>query len=171
MAVDDTHRDMTKDRRFVHGPRPVAALVPAIVRPTFAHAAPGVARLMEAWPGIVGPSLAEVTSPRRMAQGTLTIACAGPVAMELQHLSTELTGRINQYLGSQAVQRLRFVQTLTARAKSKPAPRASAAAERAATDSVADLPEGPLRTALAALGRAVITESTSRLGKQPLTRC
>ena len=45
---------------------------------------------MEAWSGIVGPILADLTVPRRLSQGTLTIGCSGPVAMELQHLSTEL---------------------------------------------------------------------------------
>jgi len=54
--------------------------------------------------------------PRRLGQGTLTIGCAGPVAMELQHLSNEVLGRINQYLGTQAVLRLRFVQITAARA-------------------------------------------------------
>ena len=49
---------------------------------------------------------AEVTVPRRLSHGTLTIGCAGPVAMELQHLSAELIGRINQYLGAQTVQQL-----------------------------------------------------------------
>lgn len=171
MAKDVTGRDMTKDWRHVHGPRPVGALVPAIVRPIFARAAPGVGGLMEAWPGIVGPALADAASPKRLGRGTLTIACSGPVALELQHLSVELTGRINQYLGSQAVQRLRFVQTQTQRPRplARAAP-ASAAAMEAAAAAVADLPEGPLRTALVNLGRAVITESASRLGKQPRTR-
>ena len=65
---------------------------------------------MEAWSGIVGPILADMTVPRRLSQGTLTIGCSGPVAMELQHLSTELLNRVNQYLGAQTVHRLRFVQ-------------------------------------------------------------
>ena len=58
-----------------------------------------------------GPSLAAVSAPRRLAAGTLTIACAGPVAMELQHYATELMDRINTHLGSPAVKALRFVQT------------------------------------------------------------
>jgi hypothetical protein len=136
----------------------------------FNRAAPGVAQLIEAWPGIVGPSLADATTPSRLSQGTLTIGCSGPMAMELQHLSSELINRINQYLGSQTVRRLRFVQTLTARPLPVAKPRPSLAAEAAASQAVADLPEGPLRSALADLGRAVLTESSSRLGKQPRTR-
>jgi hypothetical protein len=173
MAGDDTGRDMTKVAQPVHGPRPIASLVPVVARKAFSRASsPGVAQLMEAWTAIVGPALAAVTAPRSLIQGNLTIGCSGPVAMELQHLSTELISRINRSVGGQSVRRLRCVQTLAARGAAWPSPRLSAATEPEATsDAVAHLPEGPLRAALAALGRAVLAESTSRLGKQPRTRC
>jgi hypothetical protein len=90
--------------------------------------------------------------------------------MELQHLSTELIGRINQYLGGQSVHRLRFVQIMAARTAPRVGSRPTEAQAAAAEEAVADLPEGPLRTALAGLGRAVLTEASSRLGKQPRTR-
>jgi hypothetical protein len=90
--------------------------------------------------------------------------------MELQHLSTELIGRINQYLGAQTVHRLRFIQMGAAQTPSRPRPQHTKSVETAASESVSHLPEGPLRSALAALGRAVLTESASRLGKQPRTR-
>ncbi len=170
ISDDNTHPGMTKPLRHVHGPRPIAALVPAVTRNAFKRGAPGVAQLMEAWSGIVGPALAEVTVPRRLSQGTLTIGCAGPVAMELQHLSNEVLGRINQYLGSQAVRRLRFVQITFVRAPVQPRPRRSEAAATAASEAVAQVAEGPLRAALAALGRAVLNESASRLENQPHTR-
>ncbi len=93
------------------------------------------------------------------------------MAMELQHRSTELIGRINQYLGSPAVRRLRFVQTLATPGPPLARLRPSVAAEIAASKAVAHLPEGPLRSALAALGQAVLTESASRLGKQNHTTC
>jgi hypothetical protein len=167
ISDDDTYAGMAKLSRPVHGPRPIAAVVPVVTRNAFSRAAPGVAQLMEAWPGIVGPALAEVTTPRRLSQGTLTIACSGPVAMELQHLSIEVLGRINQYLGPHSVRRLRFVQITSVRAPTHPGPRRT---EVAAPDSVADLAAGPLQAALAALGRAVLSESTSRLGKQLHTK-
>ena len=160
---DTTYVGMTKLSRPVHGPRPIAAVVPVVTRNAFNRAAPGVTQLLEAWPGIVGPALADVTTPRRLSQGTLTIGCSGPVAMELQHLSVELLARINQYLGSQAVRRLRFVQVAAAPALVRQKPRPSAAADAAASKAVAKLADGPLRTALAALGRAVLSESASRL--------
>jgi hypothetical protein len=171
MADDDTKPDMTKVWRGVHGPRPIAALVPRITRGAFSSRGPGIGQLLEAWSGIVGPALAQTTAPRRLAQGTLTIGCSGPVAMELQHLSVELISRINQYLGVQSVHRLRFVQTLTAPNRPRPRPPLDPAVQLAASRAVANLPEGPLRDALTSLGRAVLTESASRLGKQTRTRC
>jgi hypothetical protein len=163
----NTHAGMTKRSRPVHGPRPIAAVVPVVTRNAFNRAAPGVAQLMEAWLGIIGPNLAEVTTPRRLSQGTLTIGCSGPVAMELQHLSIEVLVRINQYLGSHSVRRLRFVQITAVRAPTRPVPRPT---QVAAPDSVAQLAPGPLQTALAALGRAVLSESASRLGRQLHTK-
>ena len=170
MADKDTHASMPKVSRPVHGPRPIAALVPVVARTAFSRAGPGVAQLMESWGGIVGPVLADVTMPNRLTQGTLTIACTGPVAMELQHLSAELIGRVNQYLGSQSVRRLRFVQVVVARRPPRLSRNPPPALDAAASKMVADLQDGPLRTALTALGRAVLTESASRLGSQPRTR-
>jgi hypothetical protein len=164
ISDDDTHPGMTKLLRPVHGPRPIAALVPAVTRTAFQRAAPGVAQMLEAWAGIVGPALADVTTPRRLSQGTLTIGCVGPVAMELQHLTTEVLVRINQYLGSQSVRRLRFVQITLVRGPTALHRRTTDAVEFAAPLSVSQMAEGPLRTALTALGRAVHGESASRLG-------
>jgi hypothetical protein len=141
-----------------------------VTRNAFNRAAPGVAQLMEAWAGIVGPALAGVTTPRRLSQGTLTIGCSGPVAMELQHLTTEVLDRIDRYLGSHSVRRLRFVQIASMRTRASPGPRPTAAAETVVPDSVSRLADGPLRSALAALGRAVLSESASRLGNQIHTR-
>jgi hypothetical protein len=170
ISDDDTHPGMTKLLRPVHGPRSIAALVPVVARNAFNRAAPGAAQLMEAWARIVGPALAEVTTPRRLSQGTLTIGCSGPVAMELQHLSNEVLVRINQYLGSQAVRRLRFVQVAATPTPVRPRPRPTEMVETAASESVARLAAGPLRIALAALGRAVLSESASRLEQQPHTK-
>jgi hypothetical protein len=170
ISDDDTYAGMTKLSRRVHGPRPIAAVVPVVTRNAFNLAAPGVAQIMEAWAGIIGPALADVTTPRRLSQGTLTIGCSGPVAMELQHLSIEVLGRINQYLGSHSVRRLRFVQITGVRAPVRPRPRPTQAAEAAASQAVAHLADGPLRSALAALGRAVLSEPPSRIGNQLHTR-
>jgi hypothetical protein len=142
--------------RHIYGPRPVGALVPALVRPAFRKRAPATALVLADWEVIVGPALAAVTTPRKLFSGTLALACSGPVAMELQHLSEPLMARINAHLGRVAVTRLRFIQDVPIPLPAAPAPRPPAVA--AARRAVESLPEGPLRDALEALGRAVLTE-------------
>ncbi len=137
--------------RHVYGPRPIGAVVPAVTRPAFRKRAPGSAQVMADWAQIVGPELSATTTPRRLTNGTLTLACAGPVALELQHLSDQVLARVNGHLGRKVVERLRFVQDPTE--PSKPAParprRLSAPVE------VPGIPPGPLHDALAALGRRI----------------
>jgi hypothetical protein len=155
---------MMKPARSVHGPRSIASVVPVVVRPAFNRAAPAIAQLVEAWPAIVGPAIAAVTTPRRLTQGALTIGCPGPVAMELQHLSPELLERINRHLGSDQIRRLRFAQSMCHPARHPP--RRGGGNEPEMTLQTADrLPDGPLRSALLALGHALLSESASRLGR------
>jgi len=116
---------------------------------------------MADWPSIIGPALAAVTTPRRLVAGALTLACSGPIAMELQHLTTELIARINAHLGTPTVQALRFVQTAPPPATAPPVPRVTPAATKAAEAAVAGLPSGELRDALAALGRAVLNQTAT----------
>lgn len=149
------------NRRHVYGPRPVGALVAPIVRPAFKRRSPATAQVVADWTAIVGPALSAVTHPRGLHGGTLTIVCSGPVAMELQHLSGQLVGRINTALGQAAVQRLRFVQGGPP-AVAAPRPRASPAVAEEAERRTAGLPEGPLRDALSALGRAVLARPDPR---------
>jgi len=154
----DTKPGMATEPPRVYGPRTLGALLPRVVRPAFRSGSPAASQVMADWAAIVGPMLASVSAPRRLAAGTLTIACAGPVAMELQHYATELISRINTHLGTAAVRTLRFIQTTAVASPpaqpSRPIPpEVTAAAESA----VAALPEGELREALAALGRAVLT--------------
>jgi hypothetical protein len=149
-------------RRFPGAPLPLGALIPAVTRPAFRRRNPAGARLMADWPQVVGPALGAVTSPLRFSAGTLTIGCAGPVAMELQHLAPELIARINGHLGRAAVERLRFVQ------QAAPGPRTRAAAPgpdqpHPLPEKVADrlraLPPGDLREALENLARGVYRNS------------
>jgi hypothetical protein len=151
---------MATDERHVYGPRPLGALVPRLTRAAFRRRAPATAQVLADWASIVGPAIAAVTTPRRLVSGTLTIACAGPIAMELQYLGGELIKRINAHLGGQVVGDLRFVQT----PGSAPAPpsqsaRPDPADQAAAEAAVAGLPEGELRTALAALAHALLTQA------------
>jgi hypothetical protein len=159
-AIDTASR-VAPVARHVYGPRPIGALLPSLTRPAFRRQGPAAAQILADWPLIIGPELAAITQPRRLARGTLTIACSGPVAMELQHLAPELMARINAQLGAEPVQRLRFVQTVLRRVPlAGPTAPPSAAARRAAERAVGHLPAGELRDALAALGRAVLAHTT-----------
>lgn len=161
MTEADTRSGMAAAARHVYGPRPIGALVPLLTRPAFRRINPAAAQVMADWSAIVGPALAAVTTPHRLSAGQLTIACSGPIAMELQHLATELIGRINTHLGGTPVKTLRFRQT---RAPA-PYPAVPVAAPpqpdvaRQAEAAVAGVPPGELRTALAALGTAVLSSA------------
>ena len=147
------------DDRHRCGPRPLGALIPPLVRPVFKKRAPATAQVLADWDAIMGPSIAALTTPRKLFAGTLTIACVGPVAMELQHLAPTLIGRINAHMGSIVVSRLRFVQDLQPPEPPKPQRRpATAAAHKA----VASLPAGPLRDALESLGQMVLSTPPAR---------
>jgi hypothetical protein len=143
------------DRRFLGGPRPLGALVPALTRPAFKRKSPAGAQIMADWPALVGPALAAVSQPLRLSSGTLTLACSGPVAMELQHLAPQLAGRINAALGRVAVERFRFVQRAPA-THPPPMRRAPLDTLPARIESaIAGVESAELRDALARLARGV----------------
>lgn len=147
------------DTRNVYGPRALGALLPALTRPAFRKRNPATAAILAEWENVVGTAIGGVSIPRRLSAGTLTIGCSGPIAMELQHLSAALRERINRHFGQDLVQRLRFVQEappVIARLPAQPTP--PPGLDAAVEARLADMPPGPLRDALAALGRAVFTE-------------
>ena len=132
-----------------YGPKPLGALLPAVTRPAFRRRSPASAQVLADWPEIVGPVLAARCSPRRLSAGTLTLACEGPVALELQHVATALIERINTHLGGRVIERLRFQQEVLS-----PPPLVVPRA-RAVPVEVPGLPDGSLREALGRLGGAV----------------
>ncbi len=127
----------------------LAELLPGLTRAAYKKRSPAGALLMSDWAFIVGPRLAEETQPKRMSGTTLTIACSGPMAMELQHLAGTLIERINVHAGRKLVERLRFMQEPVA-----PRPRLTARTPVAA-EPIPDLPPGDLNDALARLRAAM----------------
>ncbi len=153
---------MTGDQRHVYGPRPIGALLPTVTRAAYRRRAPGTAQVLADWAQIVGPALAAVTFPRRLSAGTLTIACSGPIAMELQHLSQELIARINTALGSRVVTALRFLQIGLTDPLPAPSPPIRPEVAARAESVVEEVADEQLRAALASLGRAVFGASATR---------
>jgi hypothetical protein len=167
MADDDTSDGMAGRGRFVYGPRPLGNLVPEITRQTFKRHNPASAQIVADWEIIVGPKVASMTVPRRLERGVLTIACAGPAAMDLHYMGVAVINRINTHLGGQPVHSLKFTQAGMP-PKPLPTPPAPPEAVLEAEAAVAILPDGDLKSALAALGRVVIGRSkhpTQRLKK------
>jgi hypothetical protein len=159
MTTDHSDNKPKNDARHVYGPRPLGAIIPPIVRPAYKKRSPATAQVLADWEAIMGPAIAAVTTPRKLFAGTLSIACIGPVAMELQHLAPTLIGRINAHMGQVIVSRLRFVQDIQPLAP-RPPPRRPAS--EAAQKAVATLPEGELRDALESLGRMVLSTPPAR---------
>lgn len=159
-------RERQEERQRRGGPVAVASLIGAVTRPLMRGRQAAVARLALDWPQVVGVALAAVTAPERLTGaaggGTLTIRASGPMALELAHLAPELIARINTHLGRDAVTRLKFSADGRRAPPSalpppsrphRPPPREAA---RQAVSAVADLPDGPLKEALARLGAHVL---------------
>jgi hypothetical protein len=139
-----------------YGPRAIGGLIARVTRPGFRRRSPAASQIMTDWMEIMGPDLGARTVPQKLSAGTLTIACAGPAAMELQHLAPQLIARINGHIGGRPgttplVQRLRFVQQ-TAPAKTAPMPAARRAPK---APPPIDLEPGPVRDALARLAQTL----------------
>ncbi len=155
-------QDGGKGRSFTGGPRPLGAVLPAVTHPVFRRRMLSAALIMADWPAIVGPGLAQSAEPRRLSGGTLTLACSGPQALALQHLAPALIERINGYLGTATVERLRFVQTAWPTPATPPRQKAAVPADRSAgaapAPEIPGLPPGELGEALRRLARAILTE-------------
>ena len=79
-------------------PRPLSAALTGVI----ADAAPAtlLARVQACWPAVAGRAIAAEAEPVSESGGTLTIACRSAVwAHELQLLSEDLLGRLNEALG------------------------------------------------------------------------
>ncbi|MGH7023929.1 MAG: DUF721 domain-containing protein [Caulobacteraceae bacterium] len=157
--------------RPVRRPPPLAArALTATLRALDAKFGKGADGLKARWSEIVGETLARRTepvrlSPRRAGGGaTLEVRVEGPAATLIQHQAGEILARVNLFLGAGAAERLRIVQgplrraPRTATARRRPRGPLDAAKELALADSLADLPDGALKTALTRLGREILRD-------------
>ncbi len=167
--------------RRASGPRAIAATLPRIAGPAFrrrgfAGGGEASVRVVTDWAEIVGPALARDSLPERLTYargaesgGTLRIRAAGPLALELQHLEPLVIERINGYFGYRAVARLAFVQApagfAARRAPPAPPPPPSREEAERLDRSLSGFEDGPLRDALAGLGRAVLARGRGPVDK------
>jgi hypothetical protein len=135
----------------------------------------GADGLKARWSEIVGQALARRTEPSKLVKpragggAALELRVEGPSAALIQHQAPDILARVNLFLGAGSVTSLRIVQgPLRGLAKRAPLPGPAArrrakgpldaAAEQALGESLAGLPEGRLKRALAALGREVMRD-------------
>ncbi len=136
----------------------------------FGKAGGSVGPLKARWREVAGDLLGPRTEPVRIIRprgggpGVLEVRVDGPAAALVQHQAAELIGRAELVLGRGVVERLRIVQgpvqtAVAALAGAKPRRRRAgpldAAAEAELSRDLADVPDGPLKTSLLRLGRAV----------------
>lgn len=134
----------------------------------------GPGALQARWREIVGPDIAKrtepvkLTKPRTGGPAALEIRVSGASAALIQHQAPEIVARVNLFLGTGAVNKLRIVQgPLRDLAGAKaPPPRKrlaplDAGQEAALAQSLAEAPDGPLKAALLSLGRGVLRRRTN----------
>jgi hypothetical protein len=162
----------------------VGELAPGVLAPVIGKRVGLDVNLRMAWPDVVGEKVASCTQvlridwPRRTGEddpfkpGTLVLACEPSRALFIEADSTVLRGRINVFLGFQAIGKLKFEQRAGANGLKSPvkAPKQrlkpnSAQVERE-REKLNDLPEGPVRDAFARLGAAVKLASAGNAGKK-----
>ena len=144
--------------------RPLSTLIGRITAASFEARGLAAAGIAAEWPAIVGEAVAACSWPDRLRRdGTLRVCVSGPIAVELQHLEPQILERIAAYYGYRAVTRIAYVN----RAAPPPTPvhehrmspridSESAARVEYTVDSTQD---GRLKSALAALGRAIVANS------------
>lgn len=123
------------------------------------------AEIITRWRGIVGPLLAAHSLPEKLSfpkgqdSGTLYVYADSAFALELQHLSPQVTERINGYFGFPAVSRIAIRQVSglgQGRGRRRAAIRRNPAAKTKAARLVSGLRDPQLKQALESLGELVI---------------
>lgn len=149
--------------------RRAGALLGGILGPALRRQGFAQTEIVTRWAAIVGPELARVclperlAFPRRQARGaTLHLRVAGAFATELQHQGPQVIERVNTFLGYPAVSRLALSQgPMPASALPEPEPELPLPkpAEREIEMAIAPTRDTELKAALARLGRRVLAQA------------
>jgi hypothetical protein len=158
-------------KRPVGNPVPVSDLAAAVLDPVLRRRGGISIGLLQSWEEIVGPRLASRSRPEKLQwprravddepfrPATLVVACEGVAALHLQHETGEVIGRINAFLGFDAVGRIRIVQKPVSPPPrgERPRPRTLSEGEKRAVQAVVGkIEDEGLRAALERLGAAVL---------------
>lgn len=147
---------------------PLGKTLAPLIKQLDAKFGQGPGLLQTRWREIVGEQLARHTEPVKLIKArtggsTLELKVAGPIAALIQHEAPNIMARANMLLGAGEVTRLRIVQGVLRKPEAAPPRRRSkapldAAAERELAESLAEQPDGPLKSALLKLGREVLRD-------------
>jgi predicted nucleic acid-binding Zn ribbon protein len=89
------------------GPRPVGEALDRLSTSLGLPPAGAVARLVRAWPGVVGEAVAAHTRPRWVRDGVLSLAVDDPVwAAQLRWMEGDLLARVAEVTGPGVVERI-----------------------------------------------------------------
>jgi hypothetical protein len=149
-------------------PRALAATLPKVTRPVLEKHGRAYAALIGEWSNIVGPTLAEVSLPEKLAStpnamgSVLTVRVSGAAATEFQHLAPQILDRINTYLGFGAISRLKLVQAPLPGPRRRPLPRLrapSAATRKAIAETAGTITDPAVHDALVRFGETIAAQS------------
>lgn len=117
---------MRKIQKSRH-PRAIGSLVGKPARAALVKRGFAQADILSNWLSIVGPNLADNSSPEKLNyskksnnEATLRVRVAPGWAPEFQHFEPLIIDRINSFFGYRAVARLQLIQAPILRAKPKP---------------------------------------------------
>lgn len=159
------------------GADPLGALTQSVLGPALKRRGFAVGDILAQWPQIVGARLAGATLPEKIAwprrisenpedapkdMATLHLRVDGPVAIEIQHMSTQIIERLNVYFGYRAIGKLRIIQApLPVAKREKPHPVADPADVAVVKAMVAPVSDVRLKSALTRLGQNIAAKSGS----------
>ena len=148
-------------------PRPLSAFAGTALNDALKAQGFASAEIVARWADIVGTEVAAHSEPLKInwprqanedtaEPATLVLRVEGPAAIEIQHLSSVILERVNQFFGWRAIGRLALRQAPLRRRTPKkvPPPPDPAAAARIAA-SLPQVEDEDLRQALARLGAVV----------------
>ena len=171
-----TFRAEAMMKRARDGAKSLAEFTPGLVAETLAARGLGETSLIADWPAIVGETLArharpiELQWPPRAAKrdpdapvaaATLVLRVESAFALEAQHNASVIVARANAHLGWRCVEKIAFRQgpLPPLKAKRRPAPVPSDAAEAAARAAASPIVDDGLRDAVTQLGARAIDRS------------
>jgi hypothetical protein len=155
---------------FKPGPisaKPLSLLLNDVFAEAYAKQGFAARELVTRWAQIAGAEIAAHAEPLKMQwprpvegqpqePATLVLRVEGPMALEIQHSADVILERVNRFFGWSAVGKLAFRQAPLSRprARKRPGPPDPKAVAKVA-ESLADIEDEQLKTALARLGAAI----------------